>query len=136
MAQGVSETALESLGPDLMSALVTVSRRSDLASPLTVAGKSGIRHAFTLGSEANGIVGVACDIVVSSTPLDETKVLTLFIKVYDVGAKSAVLCAIPGLTDGAKKLSGQYKIIVVEPASMDKIPEALGTVFQRLSPPA
>jgi hypothetical protein len=62
---------------------------------------------------------VVCDIVAGSAPADETKVLSLFIKIYDVGAKHAVLCAIPSLTVGAKKLSSLYKMHVIEAADVD-----------------
>ena len=84
------------------------------STPLETVGKSGIRHKFTFGTEGKGGANLACDVVVGSAPVDETRVLSLFIKVYDVGVKQAMLCVVPSLSSEAMKLANQYKILVVE----------------------
>jgi hypothetical protein len=57
----------------------------------------------------------------------------LFIKVYDVGAKHAVLCVIPSLTPEAKKLSGLYKITTVESADRKGLVTLASDILRRLS---
>ncbi|MDA4124091.1 MAG: hypothetical protein OK438_01380 [Thaumarchaeota archaeon] len=106
-----------------------------LSRPLVVTGKSGIVHTFAFGFGDLGKPTVACDIVVGSNPVDETKVLSLFIKVYDVGAKNAILCVIPSLMPQAKKLAGLYKIIVVEALDKNQAASRLAEVLEKISTP-
>lgn len=105
-----------------------------LLSPLVVAGKSGVRHSFTLGMEGPVSVALACDVVVADppAPINETKVLSLFIKVYDVNANNVVLCAIPSLTPEAEKLASQYKMIVLEAPDKEQVLAKLPEVLRKL----
>ena len=96
-------------------------------------GKSGVRHSFTLGASVEKVPSLVCDVVSGAAPLDETKVLSLFIKVYDVGAKTAVLCAIPALTEGARKLASLYKMVVIEAADKERAVSSLTENLGRLA---
>jgi hypothetical protein len=121
----MSSSSLDSLPSDAVEELAS-SCKSPIVSPLVVTGRSGVRHSFTLGVKDSVSVVMACDTVVGSAPSDETKVLALFIKVYDVNVKHVILCAIPSLTAEAKKLAAQYKMVVLE--ALDK-----KTVLAKLS---
>jgi len=130
----MSSGPIGSLPDDAVKALESSARTSSLSSPLVVTGKSGIRHGFTLGIKGPASVALACDVVVSEppTPIDETKVLSLFIKVYDVNANNVVLCAIPSLTSEAKKLASQYKMIVLEAPDKEQALARLPNVLRKL----
>ncbi len=101
-------------------------------SPVNVVGRSGVKHMFSFGFRGPDGENVVCDCIESSEPVDETKVLSLFIKVYDVGAKHAILCAVPSLTFDAKKLSLLYKIITVESRDAAKLPELISQVLDKI----
>ena len=94
-----------------------------------------MKHSFTLGMKSPVSVTLACDVVVSDppAPIDETTVLSLFIKVYDVNANSVVLCAVPSLTPEAKKLASQYKMVVLEAPNEDQVLVRLPDVLRKLS---
>jgi hypothetical protein len=104
-----------------------------LKSPCQVTGKSGVRHKFTFGFEVGPSVNVVGDVVMDTAPVDETKVLSLFIKVYDVGAKHAVLCVVPSLTPEAKKLSNLYRILTVESEDKGRLTSMASETLHRLS---
>ena len=110
----MTQEVLSSLAEGATRALEGASGFSSLSSPYVATGKSGVKHRFTFGNGEGGAVDLVADVVSSSGPVDETGVLSLFIKVYDVGAKRALICAIPSLSGEAKKLSGLYKIVTVE----------------------
>ncbi len=85
-------------------------------SPGTLLGESEVEHRFDIvaydeGPEEGVIV---VDFVVSQEPVDETKVVSMFAKVYDTSPLKSVLVAFPGLTKDAKKLANQYEIGLVE----------------------
>ena len=124
-----------SLPADALAGLTKVAGAGSLSSPFSAVGKSGVKHTFTFGTREGGSTRVVCDIVSGTAPVDETKVLSLFIKVYDVGATQAILCATPSLSDGAKKLAGIYKITVIEApdrgSAVKKVTEALGRINKR-----
>jgi hypothetical protein len=77
-------------------------------------------------------VVIACDAVVGPAPIDETKVLALFIKVYDVNVKHVILCAVPSLTAAAKKLASQYKMVVLEAQEKEQVFAKLSDYLRRL----
>lgn len=80
----------------------------------SVVGKSGVRHSFSFTlDDPSGPVLVG-DVCVGESDIDETKVLSLFIKFYDVGSKTAILCVSPRLSDQAVRLARLYNILVVE----------------------
>src|SRR2546428_7798270 len=98
-----------------------------------VAGKSGVQHSFSFalgGANGQDIVG---DVIVGPNDEDETKVLSLFIKVYDVGAKRALLCVSPRLTPEALKLARLYNILTIETPDPKQIPRMLEDVLKRLA---
>jgi hypothetical protein len=105
---------------------------SPLSSALVVTGKSGIKHSFTLGMKGPVSIVLACDIVVGPAPIDETKVLALFIKVYDVNANNVVLCTVPSLTPEARKLASQYKMVVLEAPEKEQVFAELPDVLRKV----
>ena len=123
-----------SLPEDVVRDLGTSVGTDRLLSPLVVTGKSGVRHSFTLGMEGPVSVALACDVVVSDppAPINETKVLSLFIKVYDVNANNVVLCAVPSLTPEAQKLAFQYKMVVLEAPDKEQVLAKLPDVLRKL----
>ncbi len=104
-----------------------------LKSPCQFTGRSGVRHGFTFGFGDTAAAKVVGDVVISGMPVDETKVLSLFIKIYDTGAKRGVLCAVPALTPEAKKLSSLYNILTVEAESSERLLALATESLQRLS---
>ena len=130
----MSSGPVGSLPEDVVRRLGKSAYVDPLLSPLVVTGKSGVKHSFTLGTKGPVSVALACDVVVSDppTPIDETKVLALFIKVYDVNANNVVLCAVPSLTPEAKKLASQYKIVVLEAPDKEQIFAKLPDILRKL----
>ncbi len=126
---------VSSLPDDALRALESSSGMSPLSSPLVVTGKSGIRHSFTIGMKGPVSVALACDVVVSDppVPIDETRVLSLYIKVYDVNANNVILCAVPSLTPEAERLASQYKMMVLEAPDKEQIYAKLPDVLRKLS---
>ena len=129
----MSSSLIGSLPEDTVRVLGTSAGTSPLSSPLVVAGRSGIRHSFTLGMKDPVSVVLACDVVVGPAPIDETKVLSLFIKVYDVNANHVLLCAVPSLTPEAKKLASQYKMVVFEASEKEQVIAKLPDILRTLS---
>ncbi len=130
----MSSGPIGSLPEDVVRALESSAGISPLSSSLVVTGKSGVRHSFTLGMKGPVSVALACDVVVSDppAPIDEAKVLSLFIKVYDVNANNAVLCAVPSLTPEAMKLASQYKMVVLEAPDKEQVLAKLPDVLRKL----
>ena len=128
----MSSNLIGSLPEDVVNVLVTSAGTSPLSSPLVVAGKSGVRHSFTLGMKDPVSIVFVCDVVVGPTPIDETKVLSLFIKVYDVNANHVVLCAVPSLTPEAKKLASQYKMVILEAPDKEQVIAKLPDILRNL----
>ena len=128
----ISSSPISSLPSDAVEGLRTSSGKSPLVSPLVVAGRSGVRHSFTVGMKDAVSVVIACDAVVGPAPIDETKVLALFIKVYDVNVKHVILCAVPSLTAAAKKLASQYKMVVLEAQEKEQVFAKLSDYLRRL----
>jgi hypothetical protein len=121
------------LPPEAVAIVASLTSLGTLSSPFVTTGRSGVKHTFTFGtSDANG-ANIVCDIVAGSAPADETKVLSLFIKIYDVGAKYAILCAIPSLTAEARKLSNLYKMLVIEAATVDSAISLVTEALRRLA---
>jgi len=121
-----------SLPEETVSSLGSSMSSGTLSSPLVVTGKSGVRHSFTLGTRDAVAVVLACDIVVGASPIDETKVLALFIKVYDVNARNVILCSVPSLTQEARRLASQYKMVVLEAPSRELIIEKLSDALHEM----
>ena len=126
------ENRLESVDEDFIKAMGQSASIGPIATPYAATGKSGVRHQFTLGAAKNGKTSLACDIVVGNAPVDETKVLALFIKVYDLEATSPVLCAVPSISEGARRLAGQYKISVLESSDSGHLAAKLSDLLPKL----
>jgi len=123
------------LPPDLLVNLRKLAGDESLSSPFAAMGRSGVMHTFTFGSKEGDSTRVVCDMVSGSTPVDETKVLSLFIKVYDVGAAHALLCATPSLSADAKKLAGIYNMTVIEAADRDSAVKKVADAFRHTNRP-
>jgi hypothetical protein len=128
----MSSSLIGSLPEDTARVLEASAGTSLLYSPLVVTGRSGVRHSFTLGMKDPVSVMLACDIVVGPAPVDETKVLSLFIKVYDVNANHVVLCAVPSLTPEAKRLASLYRMAVFEAPEKEQIFAKLSDILREL----
>jgi hypothetical protein len=129
----MSSGLIGSLPENTVRGLAASTSTSLFSSPLVVTGRSGVRHCFTLGMKDSVSVVLACDVVVGPVPIDETKVLSLFIKVYDANANHVVLCAVPSLTPEAKRLASLYKMIVLEAPEKEQIFAKLSDVLRELS---
>lgn len=128
----MSSDLIGSLPEDTVRVLRASTGTSLLSSPLIVAGKSGTRHSFTLGMNGPVSVLLACDVLVGLAPIDETKVLSLFIKVYDVNANRVILCAVPSLTPEAKRLAFLYKMTVCEAQGKEQVIAKLSEILREL----
>ncbi|MFQ6054191.1 MAG: hypothetical protein ACE5OO_08210, partial [Candidatus Bathyarchaeia archaeon] len=83
-------------------------------SPGPVIGGSEVQHVFDIVAYGEEGAFIAVDFVVSDRPAGEEKVIAMFAKVFDTGPSRAVLVVFPGLTEKARRLAEQYKIVVVE----------------------
>lgn len=85
-------------------------------SPGEIKGESGVRHIFDIiargGGERPPIIAI--DVSLGDGPAGEVEVKEMFAKVYDVNPYRAVLIAVPGLGEEAKRLTERYGIDVVE----------------------
>jgi len=111
---GLKVRALEGLTPALQAAIKGIPSAKNATTPMSWVGKSGVKHGFTFGYPGDHGPDMVCDVILSEVPIDETDVLAFFIRVYDVGAKSSILCTSPGLTPGALRLALLYKIRVIQ----------------------
>jgi len=104
-----------------------------ISSPGKVVGKSGVEHSFSFASKNKDELRLVGDVILSATDEDETKVLSLFIKVYDVGAKRALLCVSPRLTPEASRLARLYNILTIESPDPRLLPGMLQDLLKRLA---
>ena len=124
---------MQMLDLEISSVLGKYKSLGEHIAPALVAGKSGVQHSFSFalgGLHNQDIVG---DVIIGKVDEDETKVLSLFIKVYDVGAKRALLCVCPRLTPEALKLARLYNILTIETPDPKEIPRMLEDVLKRLA---
>ncbi len=104
-----------------------------VSSPAKVTGKSGVEHLFSFASGEKDSLKLVGDVILGSDEKDETKVLSLFIKVYDVGAKRAILCVTPRLTPEASRLARLYNILTIETPDARLLPNMLEDLLRRLA---
>ncbi len=110
-----------------VAAKFTGPNRSVVA-PALVVGRSGMEHEFALGAGPTSPRmprDVVVEAVVGGGPADETKIISFYVKVFDVGAKSAIFAVCPGLTPKAAELAKEYGLIVVESREPDQLVERL-----------
>ena len=103
----------------------------------TLVGKSGTKHDFALAvTQPSGKAKLVVDTALSVNGVDETKVLAFYVKVFDVGPERAILAVSPRLTDRAKSLAKEYRIIVLENEAPRKlVPMVADTVEKALNEP-
>jgi len=99
--------------------------------PGTIPGDSDVKHtfdviAYTGNSEDSFLV---IDFAISNKPVEETKVIAMFAKVYDTTPQRSIMIAVPKLTEDAMKLAEQYNIDVVETEGVSEIWRKLRTVI-------
>jgi hypothetical protein len=107
------------------------------AAGATLVGKSGTKHDFALAvTQPTGKAKLVVDTALSVNGVDETKVLAFYVKVFDVGPERAILAVSPKLTDRAKALAKEYRIIVLENEAPRKlVPMVADTVEKALNEP-
>jgi len=85
-------------------------------SPGELVGESGVKHSFDV--VARGLRDdppiIVIDVALTDGLVEEAKVKEMFAKVYDVTPYKAVLIAVPGLGEEAKKLANRYGIDAIE----------------------
>ncbi len=120
-------------GVEISSVLERYKSLGKLRTPARIIGKSGVQHSFSFAFDGDHTHDIVGDVIIAKAPEDETKVLSLFIKVYDVGAKRALLCVCPRLTPEAAKLARLYDILTIEAPDPKQIPHMLEDVMKRLA---
>jgi hypothetical protein len=100
-------------------------------------GKSGTKHDFAFAvTQPTGKAKLVVDTALSVNGVDETKVLAFYVKVFDVAPERAILAVSPKLTDRAKALAREYRIIVLENEAPRKlVPMVADTVEKALNEP-
>ncbi|RLI09908.1 hypothetical protein DRO42_03010 [Candidatus Bathyarchaeota archaeon] len=85
-------------------------------SPGKLIGESEVQHSFDIiaygGEPEEGVLAI--DFVVSDRPVGEEKVIAMFAKVFDTAPLKAILIIFPKLTEKARRLAEQYKLVVIE----------------------
>ncbi|MDA4118643.1 MAG: hypothetical protein OK455_09895 [Thaumarchaeota archaeon] len=117
---------------EIISVLSKNTRLENLTFPAALTGKSGVKHTFSFSFGEGEKPEIVCDVIVGTIEQDETRVLSLFIKVFDVGPKQAILCVSPGLTKEASRLAMLYNIVTLESADPKKLPQMIEGVLKRL----
>mgnify|MGYP001142048134 CR=1 FL=1 len=102
-----------------------------IESPGALVGESDVEHSFDVlaygGESDEGVLAI--DFVVSNRQMGESKVVSMFAKVYDTSPLKSVLVAFPGLTDTARKLANQYGIELVETSNVSSMWKELRKVI-------
>ncbi len=96
--------------------------------PGQIAGRSGALHRFDVIA-SRGSSEVVLDVIASDSQVDEVPVASLYAKIFDVSPSQAILVAIPGLTEKARKLAILYRITVIEATSSQEASEQLKDKF-------
>jgi hypothetical protein len=117
---------------EVVSVLAKNSHLANLTSPATIVGKSGVKHTFSFSLGKSDKPDVVCDVIVGNNEQDETRVLSLFIKVFDTGPARAILCVSPKLTKEASRLAMLYNIVTLESANPQNLPRMIEEVLKRL----
>lgn len=112
--EGISKTSEMLVSKPLIDFLRERGYRTE--SPGTIVGESEVDHSFDIVAYSvgpdEGVLVV--ELAVSSEPVGEAKVVSMFAKVYDTSPLKSVLVAFPGLTKNARRLAEQYGIDLVE----------------------
>jgi len=99
--------------------------------PGTISGDSEVKHTFDViaytGNRDDSFLVI--DFAISIKPVEETKVIAMFAKVYDTTPQRSIIVAVPRLTDDARKLAEQYSIDIVETDGASEIWRKLRTVI-------
>lgn len=82
--------------------------------PGILEGKSGISHTFGIMGVSKNKKVVAIDLAISKSKINEGPILAMSAKVMDTNPTKAVIIAVPGLQDNARKVAGIYNIQVIE----------------------
>jgi predicted RNA-binding Zn-ribbon protein involved in translation (DUF1610 family) len=82
--------------------------------PGILEGKSGINHTFGIMGTNKNKKTVAIDLAISKSKINEGPILAMSAKVMDTNPTKAIIIAVPGLQDNARKVAGIYNIIVIE----------------------
>jgi predicted RNA-binding Zn-ribbon protein involved in translation (DUF1610 family) len=107
--------------------------------PGILEGKSGINHTFgIMGLNKNKKI-VAIDLAISKSKINEGPILAMSAKVMDTNPTKAIMIAVPGLQDNARKVAGIYNIQVIEGDTVEdatvKLRKLLSSESQLAAPP-
>lgn len=85
-------------------------------SPGEIRGESGVKHIFDVVARGLGETPpiIVIDIALGEQPAEEREVKEMFAKVYDINPYRAMLIAVPGLKEEARRLAKRYGIDIVE----------------------
>lgn len=96
--------------------------------PAQLSGRSGGMHRFdavaTKGSEV-----VVLDFIASDKQINEVPIASMYAKIFDVSPSQAIVVAIPGLTDKARKLATLYRIMTIEANDSESAADMLKEKF-------
>lgn len=97
--------------------------------PGTLTGSSGVSHRFDFIAyryEGSDRKVYAVDVAMRDSPVEESDVISLFVKVFDAKPTKAILVVVPGATEKALKLAQSYGIDVVYGKDVQEAIERLG----------
>ncbi|MCS7114034.1 MAG: hypothetical protein RMJ15_00130 [Nitrososphaerota archaeon] len=99
----------------------------EVEAPAFLKGRSGANHMFDLAVYQKEKKGVTVIDLAASTEdvVSEQPVIALFAKIYDVSPESALLVAIPKLSENGNRMAQLYNIKVVEGKDAKEITQAL-----------
>ena len=129
----IDQNAARTLEREIRSVLTGFKELQEIHAPSRVVGKSGVEHTFTFSAGPSANPTIVGDVVLGSGDKDETKVLSLFIRVYDVGVKRSILCVSPRLTPEASRLARVYNILTVESPDPKLLPRMLQDLLRRVT---
>ena len=125
--------AAQVLDREINTVLGRFKNLGEVNAPASVVGRSGVRHDFSFAIDKKKELGIVGDVILGEDEKDETKVLSLFIKFYDVGARRAILCVTPRLTPEAARLARFYNILTIETADAKLVPRMLEDLLRSLA---
>lgn len=97
--------------------------------PGQIAGRSGAMHRFDAVATKGSTELVVVDVIASDKQIDEVPVASMYAKIFDISPTQAVLVAIPGLTDKARRLTSLYRISAIEAQDSQQAADQLKDKF-------
>ncbi|MEM2998378.1 MAG: hypothetical protein QW542_05465 [Thermoproteota archaeon] len=100
--------------------------------PGLLTGVSGVEHQFdmTVYKRGKGSRKTVIDVVIGNSLIKEDNVAKMFVKVLDTKPARSILVAVPGTTEGGRRLASLYKIELIEGADVGQAVEKLREAFK------